>query len=87
MPFVIGALRLLADSYSPSELNEKGFSLYCEFRPEVGGWGQRAEVKCQTILDLRKAEGNISKEEEGPPNKMQRIEDGASPLPSEREEE
>ncbi|KIY74050.1 hypothetical protein CYLTODRAFT_406103 [Cylindrobasidium torrendii FP15055 ss-10] len=87
MPFVVGALRLLADSYNPSELNEKGYSLYCDFRPDVSGWGQRAAVKCQTILDLRKTE-----QEEGPSNKTQRIQHGMGeplplPLPQEGEEE
>jgi hypothetical protein len=57
-PFVIGALRLLAQSYNPDELNRKGFSLYADFRPDVEGgqkgWGKRGEVKCQTILDLVK---------------------------------
>ena len=50
----MGALRLLADSYSPEELNKKGFGLYAEFRPEVGGWGGRGEIKCEKILSLRK---------------------------------
>ncbi|EPQ59442.1 hypothetical protein GLOTRDRAFT_91037 [Gloeophyllum trabeum ATCC 11539] len=53
-PHVLGAMRLLAESYEPDELNRKGFGLYCEFRPEVGGWGERGEVKCETILQLRK---------------------------------
>ncbi|KZT20375.1 hypothetical protein NEOLEDRAFT_1075772 [Neolentinus lepideus HHB14362 ss-1] len=53
-PYVLGAMRLLAESYEPIELNRKGFGLYCEFRPEVGKWGERGEVKCETILKLRK---------------------------------
>ena len=53
-PFVMGALKLLADSYSPTELNEKAWSLYAEFRPEVNEWGKRSEVYCSKILDLRK---------------------------------
>jgi len=53
-PFVMGALKLLADSYSPTELNKKAWSLYAEFRPEVNEWGKRSEVHCSKILDLRK---------------------------------
>ncbi|GAA6054998.1 hypothetical protein JCM3770_000486 [Rhodotorula araucariae] len=51
---VIGAMRLLADSFSPKELNEKGYGLYLDFRPEVDGWGKKAELKMSTILDLRR---------------------------------
>ncbi|TBU32804.1 hypothetical protein BD311DRAFT_511218 [Dichomitus squalens] len=54
-PHIVGALRLLAASYPPQELNEKGFSLYADFRPQSEGWGQRGEVRCSTILALRKA--------------------------------
>ena len=53
-PQIVGALRLLGTTYSPAELNEKGYAIYAEFRPEVDGWGKRAEVKCSTILALRK---------------------------------
>jgi len=53
-PYVIGALRLLAESFPPPELNEKGFALYAEFRPDVDGWGKRGEVRCEQILSLRK---------------------------------
>ncbi|KAI1795200.1 hypothetical protein LXA43DRAFT_970848 [Ganoderma leucocontextum] len=56
-PNIVGALRLLAESYPPKELNEKGFSLYADFRPESEGWGQRGEVRCSTILALRKVPG------------------------------
>jgi len=51
---VIGALRLLANSYGPQELNEKGFGLYAEFRPSVEGWGGRGELRCDKILALRR---------------------------------
>ncbi|KAG0709713.1 hypothetical protein DFH29DRAFT_885492 [Suillus ampliporus] len=53
-PYVIGALRLLAESFPPPELNTKGFGLYAEFRPDVDGWGKRGEVRCERILSLRK---------------------------------
>ncbi|KAJ7665541.1 hypothetical protein B0H17DRAFT_1184561 [Mycena rosella] len=53
-PHIIGALRLLAESFTPQEINAKAWSLYADFRPEVKGWGDRAEVKCETILALRK---------------------------------
>lgn len=53
-PFIIGALKLLADSYTSQELNEKAWSLYADLRPEVNEWGQRSEIRCSRILDLRK---------------------------------
>lgn len=56
-PNIVGALRLLAESFPPKELNEKGFSLYADFRPQSEGWGQRGEVRCSTILGLRKVSG------------------------------
>ena len=52
-PYVLGSLRLLAGSYAPAELNRVGFSLYADLRPDVQGWGGRAEVRCATILGLR----------------------------------
>ena len=57
-PNILGAMRLLAESHEPEELNRKGFSLYCDFRPEVepgkNGWGKRGKVSCEDILKLRK---------------------------------
>ncbi|KIO32750.1 hypothetical protein M407DRAFT_241238 [Tulasnella calospora MUT 4182] len=50
----MGAMRLLAHAYSAKELNEFGYSLYCDFRPESTGWGKKAEMKMETILALRK---------------------------------
>jgi hypothetical protein len=52
-PYILGALRLLALSYSPKDLNTRGWSLYADFRPHADGWGKRSEVKCSTILSLR----------------------------------
>ncbi|GAA5919426.1 hypothetical protein JCM5296_004991 [Sporobolomyces johnsonii] len=51
---VVGAMRLLANSFDPNELNEKGYGLYLSFRPDVDGWGKKAELKMSTILDLRR---------------------------------
>ncbi|TDL29570.1 hypothetical protein BD410DRAFT_709803 [Rickenella mellea] len=56
LPFVMGALRLLATSYSPTQLNAEAFSLYSQFRPAVNKWGGRSEVRCDTILALRRKE-------------------------------
>lgn len=53
-PHILGALRLLANSFTPQEINQKAWSLYTEFRPEADGWGQRSEVRCDAILALRK---------------------------------
>ena len=47
-------MRLLANSYGPQELNEKGYGLYAEFRPDVEGWGGRGELRCDKILVLRR---------------------------------
>lgn len=54
-PAVLGAMRLLAESYDdPVELNRVGFALYADFRPDVSGWGKRGELRCETLLGLRK---------------------------------
>jgi len=50
----MGSLQLLAESYSPAWLNEHGFSLYKDFRPEADRWGERAEMKCAKVLALRR---------------------------------
>jgi hypothetical protein len=50
----MGALRLLAESYAPQDVNERGWGLYADFRPDVQGWGARGEVRCEKILGLRK---------------------------------
>ncbi len=53
-PAVLGAMRLLAESYhDPLELNRVGYSLYADFRPDVSGWGKRGELRCETLLGLR----------------------------------
>ncbi|PIL37119.1 hypothetical protein GSI_00811 [Ganoderma sinense ZZ0214-1] len=62
-PNIVGALRLLAESFPPKELNEKGFSLYADFRPQSEGWGQRGEVRCSTILGLRKVSGESAEKD------------------------
>ena len=62
-PAVLGAMRLLAESYDdPVELNRVGFSLYADFRPDVNGWGKRGELKCETLLGLRKNKPGLSRE-------------------------
>jgi len=42
----------------PEELNRSGFSLYCDFRPDIepgkSGWGKRGKVSCESILKLRR---------------------------------
>ncbi|KAJ7507901.1 hypothetical protein B0H11DRAFT_2169546 [Mycena galericulata] len=57
--YVIGALRLLLESFTPEEVPNLAWGLYTEFRPEVTGWGERGEVKCETILGLRKAASSV----------------------------
>ncbi|GAA5973758.1 hypothetical protein JCM11641_005120 [Rhodosporidiobolus odoratus] len=51
---VVGAMRLLAESFSPAELNQKGYGLYLDFRPSSEKWGSKAEMKMSTILELRR---------------------------------
>jgi len=53
-PYILGSMRLLASSFTASELNRNGFSLYASFRPQVERWGGRSTVKCKDILALRK---------------------------------
>ncbi|KAF8640015.1 hypothetical protein AX17_001259 [Amanita inopinata Kibby_2008] len=54
-PHVIGAMKLLAESYPPDELNNRAWSLYTQFRPSVDAWGKKAEMRCDNILNLRRA--------------------------------
>ena len=60
LPFIVGSMRILAETFEAKELNEKGYGLYMEFRPDVEnmgkkGWGERAEMRCTDILKLKKA--------------------------------
>lgn len=77
---VIGALRLLAESFEPKELNEKGYGLYCEFRPEseggVKGWGQKADMRLETILGLRKGVGEEERKGESEEGEGEEVLDG-----------
>ncbi|KAF9076721.1 hypothetical protein BDP27DRAFT_1209460 [Rhodocollybia butyracea] len=57
MPFIVGALQLLASSFTSQEINEKAWGLYTQFRPAGDGWGERSQVRCATILALRKRPG------------------------------
>jgi len=67
----MGALRLLALSYPPNLLNNIGWSLYLDFRPEVAGWGKRSQVKCDTILQLRHKDNKISLDDGVPEDDQQ----------------
>ena len=73
MPHVLGALRLLAASYAPSELNSNGFALYADFRPKVKEWGERGRLSCERILGQRKRHAGSAAEGTAVPNvKMER---------------
>jgi hypothetical protein len=55
----------LAGSFSPEELEEAGFGLYEEFRPEVArgtkGWGQAGTLSLKRVRDLaRRGRGGPS---------------------------
>ncbi|KIJ70041.1 hypothetical protein HYDPIDRAFT_171956 [Hydnomerulius pinastri MD-312] len=73
-PHVMGALRLLAASYIPQELNTQGFALYADFRPAVDGWGKRGEVRFERILGLRK-KGGEDEEVEARSGSVVKVED------------
>ncbi|KAL0576922.1 hypothetical protein V5O48_005068 [Marasmius crinis-equi] len=59
-PYITGSLRLLANSFTSQEINDKAWSLYIRFRPEVNEWGKRSQVKCLDILTLRKPAGGTT---------------------------
>jgi len=58
LPDVEAAMRALADSYPPEELDQRGFQLYEEFRPHIPsgqrGWGQKGELHLEIIRSLAK---------------------------------
>lgn len=53
---VVKAMKELAGSLPPRDLNEKGFALYERFRPSVpkgvGGWGAKGRLDLKTIRVL-----------------------------------
>lgn len=51
-----GASRCLPLSPTPSltSLASQGYGLYLDFRPDVDGWGKKAELRMSTILGLRR---------------------------------
>ena len=83
-PHVIGAMRLVANSYDPEELNLIGMGLYVsdfksnlttqtayrqnEFKPDVVEWGQKGILQCSRILD--QAKGPVTDQFEGPPEDL-----------------
>ncbi|KAH7921823.1 hypothetical protein BV22DRAFT_1071622 [Leucogyrophana mollusca] len=85
---IIGALRLLAGSYTPQELNTKGFALYADFRPAVDGWGARGEVRCDRILSLRtKGKGRRERSDAGSTKDVVKLEESSlvdDDMPSQR---
>ncbi|WVF68646.1 hypothetical protein IAT40_003416 [Kwoniella sp. CBS 6097] len=50
-PHVMGAMKLVADSYEPDELNRLGIHLYNEFKPDVVEWGQKGTLELVKVLD------------------------------------
>lgn len=59
LPYVMGALLLLATSYvgpdgNADELHKAAYGLYLDFRPETHGeWGKRATLMLDKVLELR----------------------------------
>ncbi|KAF7292392.1 Glutamine synthetase [Mycena chlorophos] len=80
-PHVIGAMKLLLETYTIQEINAKGWGLYADFRPDVNGWGDRAEVRCSTILGLRKARAKVV--EQAPAAPRIETDSGEDPLSDE----
>ena len=75
---VLGAMRLLAESYDdPVELNRVGFGLYADFRPDVSGWGKRGELRCETLLGLRKKGSKGEPELSGVDSRVETIGDSS----------
>lgn len=60
-PHVLGAMRLLANTFPPAELSKNGFGIYADFRPQVEQWGGRSEISCEKILELRRS-GKVESE-------------------------
>lgn len=58
MAAVTDAMRQLAASYNPSELDECAMRLFMQFKPDVpfgrAGWGAKGELKVEMILRLAK---------------------------------
>lgn len=54
---VLHAMTALANSYAPSEIAERGYKLYEEFRPDVpagvSGWGAAGVLDAAQILRLK----------------------------------
>lgn len=85
MPYVVGALRLLAESYPVEELKEKAWVLYTMFRPELDEWGKRSELSCAKILSLRKKDAEAGGEFVGGP-KVENKDGEAQLIVSEKQE-
>lgn len=86
MPYVIGSMRLLTETYSLTALNDRGFSLYADFRPNADAWGKRSEMRCSTILSLRKTrerkeEQETSKDEDALKKVKNEEQNGQTPAP------
>jgi len=60
---VIGAMRMLANSFPPKELNEKGYGLYIAFRPPGDAWGEKSQMKLSDLLALQRHLTHKPKEE------------------------
>ncbi|WWC65664.1 uncharacterized protein I303_108285 [Kwoniella dejecticola CBS 10117] len=88
-PHVMGALKLVADSYEPEELNRIAGHLYNDFKPDVVEWGQRGTLELAKILDTVKSPIDVPVEEEEEdvedyPVKSDQID--SSPIPQPKEE-
>ncbi|ORX37955.1 hypothetical protein BD324DRAFT_410162 [Kockovaella imperatae] len=64
-PHIMGSLKLLADSWTPDELNRLGMHMYNQFKPDTVEWGQRAILECAKILDQMK--GPVTADDEDGP--------------------
>ncbi|GJJ07609.1 hypothetical protein Clacol_001812 [Clathrus columnatus] len=83
---IVGAMRLVAESYEPQELNRIAFGLYADFRPEVDGWGKKAEIKCSTILTHKRHHSSLHDSSKLPTVNIGKTDDEAknmSPAPFE----
>ncbi|WVO13716.1 hypothetical protein L204_101338 [Cryptococcus depauperatus] len=53
-PNVMGAMKVVAESYDPKDLNQIGSHIYNEFKPDVTEWGQRGTWDLLHVLNHRK---------------------------------
>ncbi|WRT69464.1 uncharacterized protein IL334_006450 [Kwoniella shivajii] len=65
---VMGALKLVADSYEADELNRMANFMYNDFKPDVVEWGQKGTLELARVLEQVKSPVDIPKFDENDEN-------------------